>query len=658
MACEITSKFTLFDAPAGSGKTEKIVSIINEIQEENKICQILCITYTNRAANEMMNRMNNENIVIATIHSALSDIFQKYFVLDEIVKYYFVFFELQIKKDIENKKSDKELHEKICQTFYIDDISQFTFEKIREMFLTKHYSIKYRDRKFSNYIYGNLGHDDFIKFCAYIVKKNSKLRKVLGQRFNYIFIDEYQDTSEDILNLFYDLALNSQTYLALFGDSMQQIYPGRVGAFQKIINEEFLKDKSLNTNYRSQGDIVNLLNNLNPQNTQIAKRDTLGKPKFFITDKFPDSYNKEYLNLVPTNPKIYSGIGSEHLYKEYGKIEVDGRKIYSYTSENNAADILNSIVDINSINDCPDDLWKLLGTIYYADEYYRTLNYGACIQLLKGSKFFDSNKFLLKNHQGKSNLISDLKVLFSVYNDDQISIKDFINILQDEEFGKDFQFISNYSNVLDIKINEVNNVLRHTAQKHMSTFHAVKGEGYDKVRVYIEDSGTINLYMYSLLEQISCMNYINNIDNIKGIKGILLFPNAEKLISDFESMWKIKYSDFKTETFSNSVKISAETLVEDLCNINDTIKKIYKKKIVTGNVGVSNFKKFISGVKAEIKKIDCSELNYKLFYVACSRAKKELEVYVLRNKVIEYENELKEKMESLGFEVLLENIGG
>lgn len=77
----------MINAPAGSGKTTRIKSMIRDFVAEKPKDNILCITYTNRAAEELLLGIQNSHIDISTIHSVLHDFLQSYFTHKDILDY-------------------------------------------------------------------------------------------------------------------------------------------------------------------------------------------------------------------------------------------------------------------------------------------------------------------------------------------------------------------------------------------------------------------------------------------------------------------------------------------------------------------------------------------------------------------------------------------
>lgn len=69
-------------------------------------------------------------------------------------------------------------------------------------------------------LHGGLCHDDLVSFSKCIFDRFSIIRKRISLRYQRIFIDEYQDTMADVLNIFYDAVANTNSQLYLFSDRM------------------------------------------------------------------------------------------------------------------------------------------------------------------------------------------------------------------------------------------------------------------------------------------------------------------------------------------------------------------------------------------------------------------------------------------------------
>ena len=68
--------FIIYNAPAGSGKTTTIKKMVRNFQVNEPDKNIMCITFTNRAADELMSKINNKKIYCSTIHGCLNYLFK------------------------------------------------------------------------------------------------------------------------------------------------------------------------------------------------------------------------------------------------------------------------------------------------------------------------------------------------------------------------------------------------------------------------------------------------------------------------------------------------------------------------------------------------------------------------------------------------------
>ncbi len=260
MVNEEISNIYLINAPAGSGKTTSIKRMIKGHLIENPKDNILCITYTNRAAEELNKDLESNNLFIGTIHSFIYKFIGIYFYKKEIIDLYFEMFGEKIKEKINN--IDENSNYKESNIRYISKYEGLEENDLNYEFVKSNIkSIFYNETQFTSLYYGGLSHDDLVIFAREIFERFSVVRKRLTQRYQVIFIDEYQDTSADVLNIFYDSVINTKTKLYFLGDKMQQIYKNYDGSFE---NKFSLLNKSIkfDTNYRSATKIIDILNYL------------------------------------------------------------------------------------------------------------------------------------------------------------------------------------------------------------------------------------------------------------------------------------------------------------------------------------------------------------------------------------------------------------
>jgi DNA helicase-2/ATP-dependent DNA helicase PcrA len=177
---------------------------------------------------------------------------------------------------------------------------------------------------FSNYLEGELSHDDIIKVAGYLIKNNNLFQKIIGQRYPYIFIDEAQDTFEEIV-----VALNAVCsseglpVIGYFGDPVQQIYDRGMGNFNGPQGSTVIKKQE---NYRCSTEVIHLLNRYRTDIEQVpsgSNANVKGSVHLYlIQSERPDGprnrYSDEQLDKVA---KKY-----EELLKEFGWQDKDDVK--------------------------------------------------------------------------------------------------------------------------------------------------------------------------------------------------------------------------------------------------------------------------------------------------------------------------------------------
>ena len=186
MADEVKNCF-LINAPAGSGKTTQIKSMVRKFMQENPRDNILCITYTNRAAEELARDFDSEHIFIGTIHSFLHSFMQRYFAHSDILRLYFERYGESIKQRIDNIADDAHITE--SNEKYREKYGQLDYETVQRNIT----EVSYNESAFNSLYYGGLCHDDLVCFSKCIFDRFPVIRRGISLHYQYIFIDEYQD---------------------------------------------------------------------------------------------------------------------------------------------------------------------------------------------------------------------------------------------------------------------------------------------------------------------------------------------------------------------------------------------------------------------------------------------------------------------------------
>ena len=649
MANAINNNMFLVNAPAGSGKTTFIKDKINEIVSNDKDCKILCITYTNRAADELISKINSKNVKISTIHSFISEFFKIYFSNKDIIELYFETYKGDILDRINNISND-ERNEIANQKYKEEHEGNLSFEYLKNN--TK--SISYNELPFNSLYYGGLSHDALLSFAEILLDKYPIIKKRLSSLYKYIFVDEYQDTSANILRFFYNAVKDSQTTLFLCGDKMQQIYKNYDGTFENELSTFNNSDFLLRTNYRSSQSIVTVLNNIYNDPSFVQEVSNIqkqgNKPQIYIAEDVNLTLNAieditpKILKLFIYNKDRFEKIGAKNLYEKVSDMEK-----YSFGSKNSPVDVL-----LTNDIDNPDPLFRLLFEINDFLKKYKLKQYGLLVQKINNKKSKIYNKELLKinKHEDKKNFQNLIESIYSKYNED-ILIIDFLKFLNDKQFllnsvtenyFEDSEE-NEYLTVLEQSIEEFRKLCEYIENPKISTQHGVKGEGHDEV-VFIAEDSTRNPYvrMYDFFELLAK-------NEVRYNEFEKFYYEYVKDIRNFEYLNNIKLSELKKDTYNQYVN-SLNELLQSLNQKynNNVYYNFFFSDAYASYLSRPGVTKFNNAVK--INNIFGTLIAYKLFYVGCSRAKEILKVIVERSKIDSFYNEFKTKMQQLGFDII------
>lgn len=268
-------------AGAGSGKTKVLTHKIAYLMAEKYIkpWNILAITFTNKAANEMKQRVENlvgdaaNDMWIGTFHSICVRVLRKY--IDRIgFDHSFIIFDTSDQKTL-IKECLKEL--KIDDKLFTDRavLSEISNAK-NEMLEPKAYSVKYEGdyRKeviarvydlYQKRLKENnaVDFDDIINYTIKILTENIDVFEYYTDKFQYVLVDEYQDTNKAQFTLISIMA-SRHGNITVVGDNDQGIYSFRGADITNILNfeKDFPGTKiiKLEQNYRCTGNILKAAN--------------------------------------------------------------------------------------------------------------------------------------------------------------------------------------------------------------------------------------------------------------------------------------------------------------------------------------------------------------------------------------------------------------
>ena len=254
----------LLSGGAGSGKTHTLGETLNYVFKSNKSAHVACITFTNVAADEIKKRFPYKNLVVATIHNFLWNQIKDY---QKNLKDSLMTLFKQRKIKLNNDINIDELS--------FDHVDYKNYQKLEK---------------------GIISHDALLILANYMFSKYSLLSKILCDKFEYIFIDEYQDTKKDVIDIFFSLipehTKNQKTSLSfgLFGDKMQSIYDFGIGDIQDYIKKEnksiSVREIKKEDNYRCSKKVIELLNKIRKDITQEPVQDNAeGSAIFLYSEK-------------------------------------------------------------------------------------------------------------------------------------------------------------------------------------------------------------------------------------------------------------------------------------------------------------------------------------------------------------------------------------
>lgn len=298
-----TEGFVRVIAGAGSGKTRalshRFAYLVNEIGIMPG--NILCVTFTNKSANEMKQRIrrltgDNDTGYIDTFHSFCVSVLQEdsnavaypksFLVLDnsDIDAMLGIIYEergLTLRHMTFSAARDMiEIRKCVKETGYYKYMIAMSPDELRRKYDD---AVSADDIIFYGYLYQEkkcfgLDYNDLINFTMYIFRENDDIRLKWQQRLEYIMIDEFQDIDQ----LQYDLMkvlCGFHGNLFIVGDPDQTIYTWRGADVRYLLNfdREFpnVKTIMMMRNYRSVPEITSVANSLISKNRQRMEKELI-----------------------------------------------------------------------------------------------------------------------------------------------------------------------------------------------------------------------------------------------------------------------------------------------------------------------------------------------------------------------------------------------
>jgi len=477
----------VLDAGAGSGKTTTLVSTLKYILNEKGTLlkannqQVACITYTNIAKDEIIERIeHNDLVTVSTIHDFLwrcISIFQK-----ELKKELLNYISLKIEKyeeelsqarDKETKKYKSIFERKIKYESYCSSLRENAF------------NISYR--QFKSFSKGIISHDEVIKISEKLFA-SSKLCKLISDLYPLILIDEYQDTHKEVMGIFLEYMLKTENIvLGFYGDKMQRIYDHGYDnqALMNMCTEYNLKKITKTDNYRCSKKIIELLNKIREDGIQ---QDPAGENldggisvylsssdldvELFIESKLSDKFciaGEENKILFLTHRYIAEKNGYPELFELY-RTGIGTDCIIKNEDNRELCPFMDFIFDIEYIVMLyvSQKIQLLLNKIYYDINSFNDIkklrnNLEELLEIRKSEKIIKVIKFVIESRLLKAS-------------------EQYTNYPIEEK--RDF-----YEKIIDIEYQQAIKLYEMRQRNSpFSTEHGTKGDEYDNVLVVIDDS--------------------------------------------------------------------------------------------------------------------------------------------------------------------------
>ena len=620
-----------FDAGAGAGKThalkESLFYIVNKYGDNLKYHnqQILCITYTNIATNEIKERIGNSSLVkVSTIHERIWELIKDYQkelvqihqekVSNELIE---TQAELNNPNNTKYKKfqrlneseqetlkqillDNRELYytnkdkntatfrtafQEIVDSSMMSNVGQFK-DIIKAIYKIEYFQIcleKISTGEYKSVIYDStqnndslyrmkISHDTLLEYGLKIVDRYETLKKIIINKFPYILVDEYQDTAENVIKIInalsiYSEQINFNLFIGYFGDRAQNIYDTGVGSDIDEIHPNLVSvNKRFNRRSTKQViEVINKIRNDHIEQISIYEDDDCGSVEFYqgSEDKINDFITrcKVDLNISYTN-KLHCFVLKNELVAKYNGFE----------------NIYNSFKN----------------TILYSGLNYQNLN----------TELVTYDKTKLGNVQ---NLIYKIIELHQSLVNLTTSISEILN----EKIYEGFNFKELFD-LIELLKSISGNTIKEYIESIFNNYEESETKGYKKK---VEDVfKEIDIYSLENLVSFMLEKLYRDIDdeqleNAKINIEKLLSISMTEYIKWFEFVNRAEEQDVIYHTYHGTKGLEFDNVVVIMENGFGRNPNKFSNFFVNPNAGDENTKN--------------------LLYVACSRAKKNLRVFYL-----------------------------
>jgi len=469
----------LLEAGAGSGKTWHLMEaaqyLVNEHGKEllanNQ--KIMCITYTNVATDEISDRVNGNPLVLAlTYHKFLWQTISQ--------------FQAQLREAMTESSHGSSIP---------DLLKKLDGKKIE-------YSEYKRD--FED---GVIWHDDVLELSRIMFDKYPKLSRIVASKYPFIFVDEYQDTAKEVVELLLNSILEhyqESVTIGFFGDSLQAIYGTGVGELE----DDRLKRIELTGNYRCSKAVIRFLNSIRPELIQEATGQNKAGSVQFVNggtrrEQLEENLKKNGWDFDPAITKVLL-LTHRAIANEAGNLDLYG--VYNNRYRAKTRDMLYEKQDPYS-----DFLFSRVEPFIQA---FETNNYGKVIEIL------GKQHVTITSHSDKTRITRKISglilersgtvgdVLGFIYTSGLFPkpprIEDFESSLDNTEHEHYTRHLAFYDNLMLVQYSEVIDTFNYIEENTpFSTQHNTKGAEYENVLLIINDKIAKKWYQYDFEEYLS-----------------------------------------------------------------------------------------------------------------------------------------------------------
>ena len=318
-------------AGAGSGKTRvlahRFAFLVNEVGISPG--NILCLTFTNKAAQEMKRRIStmvdrgSVNDFICTIHSFCVKFLRREIYRIGYPKNFLIIDEEDAKSlakqamqefGIDRKKSTAERFLKGVAAYKGYDINAYIQGHLLPAASPQcpDATVRYIRLQLKQYA---LDYDDLVYFTLYILNHFKDAREYWTDKLSYLMVDEVQDLSGDDWKLLHALS-EKHGNLFVVGDPDQAIYEWRGGNPKIFVEFKAKTDIILNENYRSTPDVLDVANFIIANNTNRVKKELFTRR---LNERLPVYHHakseKEEAAMIAS--RIAEGVGKGMKYSDF-----------------------------------------------------------------------------------------------------------------------------------------------------------------------------------------------------------------------------------------------------------------------------------------------------------------------------------------------------